>query len=254
MSDEVAIPYDEQKDNEVVQLFESVSVAPWDFTPHVVRAAEGLVYNNHAVIDGFYGEENSRQLRDELILYKDHGLMKDGEIGKGKLATSRGAVGTMRSDKVVWFEGSEPVCPLLKRYVRYLDVFAHKLCAFLASCFPEESKWKMGGRSKVMATCYPAKGTHYVPHYDNPNGDGRKLTTVFYLNPLWDPSHGGLLRLKTKKKTVEVGPLCDRLVLFWSDRRCPHEVLPSHRDRYAITVWFFDDDERAAAMAAAIGK
>lgn len=27
----------------------------------------------------------------------------------------------------------------------------------------------------------------------------------------------------------------------------PHEVLPTFRDRYAITVWYFDTEERAKA-------
>ena len=35
----------------------------------------------------------------------------------------------------------------------------------------------------------------------------------------------------------DVAPLSDRLVLFYSDYRVPHEVLPAHRDRLAVTVW-----------------
>jgi hypothetical protein len=40
-------------------------------------------------------------------------------------------------------------------------------------------------------------------------------------------------------------------VLFWADFRVPHEVLPSHFMRYAITVWFFDTEERERALKAA---
>lgn len=47
----------------------------------------------------------------------------------------------------------------------------------------------------------------------------------------------------------DVEPLAGRLVLFWSDRRVPHEVLPAYKDRYCITVWFFDTIERQHAEA-----
>ena len=44
----------------------------------------------------------------------------------------------------------------------------------------------------------------------------------------------------------DVEPLGGRL-LFYSDMRVPHEVLPSYQDRYAVTVWFFDTKETDAA-------
>ena len=35
-------------------------------------------------------------------------------------------------------------------------------------------------------------------------------------------------------------PRGGRLLMFFSDTRVPHEVLPAHADRVAVTVWFFD--------------
>ncbi|KAM9847679.1 egl nine homolog 1 isoform 2-T3 [Aulostomus maculatus] len=61
--------------------------------------------------------------------------------------------------------------------------------------------------------------------------------------------HGGLLRIFPEGKATfaDIEPKFDRLLLFWSDRRNPHEVQPAFATRYAITVWYFDADERARA-------
>ena len=41
---------------------------------------------------------------------------------------------------------------------------------------------------------------------------------------------GGILKLYPggQKEAVRILPKLDRLLLFWSDRRNPHEVEPSH--------------------------
>ncbi|XP_043111767.1 egl nine homolog 1-like isoform X2 [Puntigrus tetrazona] len=61
--------------------------------------------------------------------------------------------------------------------------------------------------------------------------------------------NGGVLRIfpEGKAQFADIEPKFDRLVLFWSDRRNPHEVQPAYATRYAITVWYFDADERAKA-------
>jgi len=47
-----------------------------------------------------------------------------------------------------------------------------------------------------------------------------------------------------------VQPLAGRLLLFWSDARCPHEVMPAHADRYAVSVWYADASALEAAAKA----
>lgn len=42
---------------------------------------------------------------------------------------------------------------------------------------------------------HSAQGARFAKHVDNTTCDGRRLTTVTYLNPGWQPAQGGALRL-----------------------------------------------------------
>jgi Rps23 Pro-64 3,4-dihydroxylase Tpa1-like proline 4-hydroxylase len=247
-SKEAGDDYYKMKVTTKIDLLGKTEVSPWDASvPHAVRAAEGLVANNFCVIDDFIDQVEGRQLRDEVAaLYRD-GRMVDGQIG----TNAEGNVGSvrpdMRTDKMLWMEGSEPfVGKILKRHILRMDVFAQKINMLMEAICPAES-WAGCGRSKIMATCYPAGGSRYVAHYDNPNQNGRKLTLILYLNEFWKAGDGGTLRIKTKSTQVDIAPLFCRMLSFWSDRRCPHEVQPTAqgKDRFAITIWYLDDNEKA---------
>ena len=111
-------------------------------------------------------------------------------------------------------------------------------------------------RSRGMVTYYSNKGSHYSKHCDNAIGNGRKLTAIYYANSYdWKESDGGILTIHPSlidikensnddNNSTNILPIYNRLVLFWSDTRCPHEVQPCYRNRYACTVWFIDSIER----------
>ena len=40
-------------------------------------------------------------------------------------------------------------------------------------------------RSDAMLAMYPGGGSRFARHIDNTTGDGRRLTLLVYLNPLW---------------------------------------------------------------------
>lgn len=112
-------------------------------------------------------------------------------------------------------------------------------------------RYNIRERTKAMVACYPGHGSHYVKHVDNPNKDGRCITAIYYLNLNWDVrTSGGLLRIFPEgcnDRVADIEPVFDRILFFWSDRRNPHEVQPSHRTRYAITLWYLDAEERESA-------
>lgn len=46
----------------------------------------------------------------------------------------------------------------------------------------------------------------------------------------------------------DIAPAGGRLVLFWSDRRCPHEVMPCSSQRAAVSVWYVNGEESSQAQ------
>lgn len=46
---------------------------------------------------------------------------------------------------------------------------------------------------KAMVACYPGLGSGYKRHVDNPNEDGRCITTLYYLNPGWTEEVSNIL-------------------------------------------------------------
>ncbi|CAG9460406.1 unnamed protein product [Pedinophyceae sp. YPF-701] len=109
-------------------------------------------------------------------------------------------------------------------------------------------------RSDAMLAVYPGGGARFQRHVDNTAQDGRVLTVVVYLNPAWDRAHGGALRVTHEggARATDVYPEAGRVALFFSDR-IMHEVRPCHAHRHAVTIWYYDRAERAAAVAKAEG-
>lgn len=48
-------------------------------------------------------------------------------------------------------------------------------------------------------------------------------------------------------KVIDISPVAGRIVIFFS-AVIPHEVMPSFADRHAISIWFYDKNERQEAV------
>ncbi|XP_029454794.1 egl nine homolog 3 isoform X1 [Rhinatrema bivittatum] len=191
------------------------------------------------IVDNFVGHKYGEKILQEVL-----GLYQSGRFQHGELANQKsGSNQAIRGDKILWVEGNEQGC-------ENIGILLSKMDKLIMYADGKLGHYKIRGRHKAMVACYPGNGTGYVRHVDNPNGDGRCITCIYYLNKNWDSKvHGGMLRIfpEGKSYVADVEPLFDRLLFFWSDRRNPHEVQPSYATRYAMTVWYFDAEERAEA-------
>ncbi|XP_030052355.1 egl nine homolog 1 isoform X2 [Microcaecilia unicolor] len=197
--------------------------------------------NKHGicVVDDFLGKEVGKKIVEEVKALHDSGRFTDGQLVSQKSDSSK----DIRGDKITWVEGKEPGCETIGLLMSSMD-------DLIRHCNGKLGNFRINGRTKAMVACYPGNGTGYVRHVDNPNGDGRCVTCIYYLNKNWDAKvNGGILRIfpEGKAQFADIEPKFDRLLFFWSDRRNPHEVQPAFATRYAITVWYFDADERARA-------
>ncbi|KAM4664829.1 prolyl hydroxylase EGLN3 [Discoglossus pictus] len=199
-----------------------------------------LLSSGFCYLDHVLGEEvGDRVLEQVRRLHRD-GALKDGQLtGHNRGVSKR----HLRGDKIAWVAGTEDGCEAIGLVLSIID-------RLVVLCGSRLGQYYVKERSKAMVACYPGNGTGYVRHVDNPTGDGRCITCIYYLNKNWDAkTHGGVLRIFPDggSRVADVEPLFDRLLFFWSDRRNPHEVQPSYATRYALTVWYFDAKERAAA-------
>ncbi|KAI1894639.1 hypothetical protein AGOR_G00117830 [Albula goreensis] len=191
------------------------------------------------VVDNFLGEEIGMGILEDVIALSKTGKFTDGQLVSQRSDSSK----DIRGDKITWVEGKEPGCEKISFLMSRMD-------DLVRHCNGNLGNYKINGRTKAMVACYPGNGTGYVRHVDNPNGDGRCVTCIYYLNKNWNvKEHGGLLRIfpEGEARFADIEPKFDRLLFFWSDRRNPHEVQPAYATRYAITVWYFDAEERAKA-------
>ncbi|KAM4742687.1 egl nine homolog 1 isoform 1-T2 [Anableps anableps] len=200
-----------------------------------------MKYYGICVKDNFLGMQLGDRVLEEVEVLNQSGKFRGGQLVSQRSIPSR----SIRGDQIAWVEGQEPGCHSVGTLMAHIDeaVMYSAANGQLGNCV-------INGRTKAMVACYPGNGAGYVRHVDNPNGDGRCLTCIYYLNKNWDvKTHGGLLQIYPEGKNVvaNIEPLFDRLLIFWSDRRNPHEVKPSYATRYAITVWYFDAKERSEA-------
>ena len=200
---------------------------------------------------GFCVIENSvnvqlaeRVLQECMLKYEDPLQFSSGEVSKDNMDSNKAGNERVRQDDVYWLQENDVKTPNIMYLVKFLDQVAMYL-----TMSGKLERCDIRSRTKPMISCFPGNGTCYKRHVDNPNKDGRRLTFTYYLNKNYVRDRdGGILRIhKENSQTFDLEPHFGRLVIFWSDSRTVHEVLPCYSSLLSITVWYFDALERAIA-------
>ena len=234
------------------QKQQSEAVAWWQSDGAIGAVAAALVAQHFVVLDGFLGGDLAARVRGACT----RAWSRD-EYRPSRPAVAdalRGAPPAARSDMITWDpEG-----------VAELSGQVDALVAALRGHLPTHLS-HVASRQRPMCSRY-GHGDAFARHVDNHchhgEGDacnGRVLTSVYYMQDAgWDAAtDGGCLRFFHSQQAApgtppleadetaprcDVAPLSDRLVLFFSDFRAPHEVLPVRRpdaERFAATIWYW---------------
>jgi len=218
-----------------------LSILDFRFKELAKYVVDSLTRHGICVIDKFLGEITGHEILNEVMKLDKDGIMKQGQLVHGTSSSSNTYI---RGDVITWVDGNEPESENIHFLISCMDAVMIESARHL-------KQHTINERTKAMVACYPGRRTRYVRHVDNPSGDGRCVTCIYYLNKDWDVRvHGGLLRIfpEGEERVANIEPRFDRLLFFWSDRRNPHEVEEAFKERYAITVWYYDAEERAEAL------
>lgn len=177
------------------------------------------------MLPDFLEHDALERLVSEMRERWEQGAFQAAGVGRGAGHTVRTDV---RGDQVLWLDSQNPGVTL-SAYVQGMEALREELNRELYLSLVD---------FEAHFAVYPP-GTFYRRHLDRfQDSDRRMLSTVLYLNPDWQESDGGQLRLYHPDETwTDIAPRLGTFVLFRSDT-VPHEVLPANTQRYSITAWF----------------
>lgn len=190
---------------------------------HLVQIAQALAEQGWIVLPEFFPEAKTQLLRAQALHLWQNGQFQQAAIGQGasKLQNTE-----IRGDSVLWLEPEQG-----DAVAHYLDFLENLRLALNRELF-------LGlFETEAHFAVYPVN-SFYQRHVDNFRGRSARLVTVItYLNPAWQPEHGGQLRLYTHEQDfIDIAPQAGSLVIFLSER-FEHEVLPAQQERLSVTGW-----------------
>lgn len=189
--------------------------------------ADQLELHGIAVVDHVLPMDTLVCLRDEALALLQEGEFHPAHIGHG---ITEQRVSEVRGDRILWLE-SETMSASQRIYFQHLEELRSGLSDFFRISLP----W-----TELHLAAYPP-GSFYARHLDQFRDTGNRIfSVILYLNPDWEPGHGGEFRVHEETRHFDIAPLMGRLVCFRSDM-IEHEVLPTVRTRFSVTGWMRRD-------------
>uniref|UniRef100_A0A7S4RB46 Fe2OG dioxygenase domain-containing protein n=1 Tax=Alexandrium monilatum TaxID=311494 RepID=A0A7S4RB46_9DINO len=238
------------------------SAPRWWLDPRALALISlALEHQKYIVIDGFLQDPEWRAILSEARSINHAGQMEPGrKKGTSHLAVDEADLmnrddrpyrWTMLDDNIAYCGDGDSRAPSVGRYdTPARDALVTALQAGGSGTRPAVAARlaSVHLREKAMVTVYRASTRgRYQQHVDSHDAKFRRLSTLLYFNEGWEPGDGGENRLfeagayNTQVK-ADTAPLANRLLVFWAEEDCPHEVLHTWKDRYAATVWYADAD------------
>lgn len=201
--------------------------------------SDQLLTSHFAILDGFLHACATDQVKHACSRLQNEGKMHPPPARKAGGRKQGG-------DLIAWVDHNDAAFaaswPALSTLVQQTDDLVRRLESHIGL--------RIDSRLRPMISRY-GRGSAFSRHVDAHAGDGRVLSAIFYCNNDWQPLCGGCLRIHSCVKdangngcdlmeaVADVAPCHSRLLLFFADERCPHEVLPVTCDeRFAVTMWF----------------
>lgn len=171
---------------------------------------------------GFFSAEKISEIQNDLLSSRQLGRMKSAGIGKAS-----GVDQSVRRDEIMWLDNEHPT-GVQAALLEELDTLRQNLNRQLF----------LNLRSFEGHYAHYSAGGFYRRHLDRFRADdARTVTAVLYLNPDWQISDGGILRLYSGEDFFDVEPIAGTLAVFLSGE-IEHEVLESRAPRLTFTGWF----------------
>jgi len=185
---------------------------------------DDLAERGWSLQSSFLTSDVTRKLADECRRRDNEGALAPAGVGRGEEQAVREGI---RGDHIQWLEaGQAEVCDT---YLALMDELRQTLNRELFLGLEE---------FECHFALYPP-GAFYQTHLDRfRDDDSRCISVVLYLNPHWQPTDGGELRMHFDDGSqLDIPPLAGDLLMFLS-ADFPHEVLVTRADRLSLTGWF----------------